>query len=154
MKNQAVHAAVANAITPIAVATPASDGEQPSEESIKNSDYVTVFLLQFVTGEDISDPLEFEEVLNNIDELFSPFGDLCSIDIKLLSSLEKLLGARLQTMKSDEGLKNDTLSNDGADMCDLQAEVEEEFDAGEFVVIVTFRTSSAARSAVAAINGK
>ena len=154
MKNEAVHAAIANTITPTAVVTAASDGEQPSEESIKNSDHVTVFLLQFVTGEDISDPLEFQEVLKNIDELFSPFGNLCSIDIKLLSAFNKVIDSSLQTRKYDEGLKNVTLSNDGAGVCDLKAEVEEAFDTGELVVIVTFHDSSAARSAVAAINGE
>ena len=48
----------------------------------------TVFLLQFVTAEDISDESEYEDILSNIREIFSPFGELESIDIKLLSAFE------------------------------------------------------------------
>lgn len=47
-------------------------------KQIKN----TICLLQFVTPEDIIDEDEYNEIISNVHDIFSPFGELENISIK------------------------------------------------------------------------
>ena len=168
MKRQAVLAAAA-AIAPSSVIILA--GEQSSEGIEGNTDstisnagetryastvHATVFLLQFVTSEDISDVSEYEEVENNLQELFSPFGIIRNIDIKLLSSFEKLIELEPEPdiCRHEDELNNSHPIADETIVCSRGREVKEIHSDEECVVMVTFNDRSAASAAVSAINGE
>lgn len=94
----------------------------------------TVSLSQFVTEEDISDESEYEEIIADIKKMFSPFGDLESIIIRVQSG---------QDVCSDIVARDNRILGTRADEYEQQC-----------LVFVTFCNSTAAEAAATAINGE
>jgi hypothetical protein len=94
----------------------------------------TVSLSQFVTEEDISDESEYEEIIADIKKMFSPFGDLESIIIRVQSGHD---------VNCEIAAGGERILGGGADEAEQQC-----------LVFVTFISSSAAGAAATAINGE
>jgi hypothetical protein len=88
----------------------------------------TVSVSHFVTEQDIMDESEYEEIIANIEQIFSPFGDLESITIMVMSSTD----APHENTKTRE--EDDTLDR-------------------ECIAFITFLLGDAAAAATTAING-
>lgn len=88
----------------------------------------TVGVSHFVTEQDIMDESEYEEIIANIEQIFSPFGALESITIMVISSTDA-------PHESNEITKDD-------DTLDR-----------ECIVFITFLVDDAAAAATTAING-
>jgi hypothetical protein len=96
----------------------------------------TVSLSQFVTEEDISDESEYEEIIADIKKMFSPFGDLESIIIRVQSGHDV----------------NNEIAASGERILGAGARADE--SEPQCLVFVTFISSSAAGAAATAINGE
>ena len=91
----------------------------------------TVSVSHFVTEQDIMDELEYEEIIANIEQIFSPFGDLKSITIMVISSTDAPHdNTEIREIREDDGT----------------------FDR-ECIVFITFLLGDAAAAASTAING-
>lgn len=88
----------------------------------------TVGVSHFVTEQDIMDESEYEEIIANIEQIFSPFGALESITIMVISSID----APHESTEITED--DDTLDR-------------------ECIVFITFFVGDAAAAATTAING-
>lgn len=112
----------------------AAHGTDMSELPCARREARTVSLSQFVTEEDISDESEYEEIIADIKKMFSPFGDLESIIIRVQSG---------QDVCSDIVARDDRILGTRADEHEQQC-----------LVFVTFSSCSAAGAAATAINGE
>lgn len=88
----------------------------------------TVSVSHFVTEQDIMDELEYEEIIANIEQIFSPFGDLESITIMVISSTDA--PHENAEIREDDGVLD-----------------------RECIVLITFLLGDAAAAATTAING-
>jgi hypothetical protein len=88
----------------------------------------TVSVSHFVTEQDIMDESEYEEIIANIEQIFSPFGDLESITIMVISS-------------TDAPHENTEMREDDSTLD------------RECIVFITFLLGDAAAAAKTAING-
>ena len=109
-------------------------GVEISEQLGARKDARTVSLSQFVTEEDISDESEYEEIIADIKKMFSPFGDLESIIIRVQSEYD---------VCSDVAASGDKKLGTGVEESEQQC-----------IVFVTFISSSVAAAAATAINGE
>jgi hypothetical protein len=86
--------------TPSASDSPSNINLDDENKQIKN----TICLLQFVTSEDIIDEDEYNEIISNVHDLFSPFGILQNISIKSQNSISEYPG--LDRNSDIEGTEN------------------------------------------------